>query len=79
MSSKTFIGSGGLGGAAIKSIFKKPEQPDLPEQEEVEEIATVTEDAAVAQKRKKKGIKQGGRQSTVLSGIQSALKKRLGE
>ena len=79
MSSKTFIGSGGLGGAALKSIFKKPKQDLPPEQEEVEEISTVTEDAATAQQRKKKGIRQGGQKSTVLSGIQSALKKRLGE
>jgi hypothetical protein len=66
--------------SSVKDIFSKPKSPKLPAPpEEVEEIETVTEDAAVAQRRKKKGIKQGGRQSTVLSGIQSALKKRLGE
>ena len=63
----------------ITKLFDKPKAADIPQQEEVEEVSTVTQDAADAQRRKKKDIKQGGKQSTVLSGIQSALKKRLGE
>jgi hypothetical protein len=79
MSSKTFIGkTAGLG--LVGKLFDKPKQPDLPqEQEPIEEVSTVTQDAAKAQQRKKRGIRQGGSQSTVLSGINQALKKRLGE
>jgi hypothetical protein len=74
MSSKTFIGKG------VKSLIGKPDQPNLPaEPEPIEEVTTITEDATRAKRRKKKGIRQGGRQSTVLSGITSALEKRLGE
>jgi hypothetical protein len=64
----------------MSGVFSSPKTPKLPkEPEPVEEISTVTEDAAITQKRKKKGIRQSGRQSTVLSGITNALKKRLGE
>ena len=66
----------------MSGVFSKPKSPKLPaplEEEPVEEIETVTADAAVAQRRKKKGIRQGGRQSTILSGITASLKKRLGE
>ena len=65
-----------------KSInpFAKPDKPKLPPPpEEIEEVAVVTDDASAAQRRKKKVGIRGGRQSTQLSGIQSALKKRLGE
>lgn len=82
MSSKTSFGKVLAASPAgfIRKSLKSPKGPDLPAApEEVEEIETVTADATKAQKRKKKGIRQGGRQSTVLSGIQSALKKRLGE
>ena len=44
----------------------------------LEEIATVQEDASSAQRREKKKFATGGRLSTIISGIQSALKKRLG-
>lgn len=71
--------------SSIGRIFSSPKRPKLPpppkveEVEPVEEIETVTADAEVAQRRKKRGIRRGGRQSTVLFGIESALKKRLGE
>lgn len=54
--------------------------PDLPpEPEPVEEVETIEEDAVGARQREKRKLLRGGRRSTILSGIQSALKKRLGE
>jgi len=82
MSSKTSFGKvlAASPTGAIRKFLKSPKDPKLPDEPEpIEEISTVTEDAATAQRRKKRGIRQSGRQSTVLSGIQSALKKRLGE
>jgi hypothetical protein len=65
---------------AVKDIFRSPKGPKLPPPpEEVEAIETVEEDATSAKRRKKKGIRQGGRQGTILSGITASLKKRLGE
>ncbi len=62
------------------SIFRSPKKPDLPpEPEPVEEISVIEEDAEVAARRKKKKILKGGRRGTIISGIASALKKRLGE
>jgi len=47
---------------------------------EPEPITTVTEEGEQARRRERKRLlSRGGRQSTILSGIQSALKKRLGE
>jgi hypothetical protein len=64
----------------LGSIFDKPQSPNLPpEPEPIEEVTTITDDAGKAKRRKKKGIRQGGRQSTILSGISASLKKRLGE
>ncbi len=61
-------------------LFPKPKTPDLPpEPEPIEEVATVEEDAGAAAKREKKKLLRGGRRATILSGIKSALKKRLGE
>ncbi len=64
----------------MSSLFSKPRTPDLPPQQEpIEEVEVIQEDAAVAGRReKKKLISRRGRKSTILSGIQSALKKRLG-
>ena len=65
-----------------KSInpFSKPDKPDLPPKpEEIEEVTTIEEDAEQASRQKKKKLLQGGRGATVLSGIQAALKRRLGE
>ncbi len=67
--------------SSITRLFNKPRGPDLPpEPEPVEEIATIQEDATEAGRREKKKIlSRRGRKSTILSGIQSALKRRLGE
>lgn len=66
--------------STLKDLFSSPEKPDLPaEPEAVEEIATVEEDAEESRRREKRKILRGGRRSTILGGIASALKKRLGE
>lgn len=63
----------------MSNLFSKPRTPDLPPQQEpIEEIETIQEDAAVAQRREKKKFARGGRRGTIISGIQAALKKRLG-
>ena len=63
----------------MSSVFGsvKPKLP--PAQETIEPVTTIEEDAGDVRRRKRKRLSAGGRQSTILSGIQSALKKRLGE
>ena len=65
----------------MSSLFNKPRGPDLPPvPEPIEEVSITEEDAVSAARReKKKVVSRRGRRSTFLSGIQSALKKRLGE
>lgn len=64
----------------MSSIFRGPSKPNLPpEPEAVEEVSAIEEDADKASRRERKKIAKGGRRSTILSGIQSALKRRLGE
>ncbi len=63
----------------MSSLFGKPSTPDIPlVAAPVEKIETVTEEAEVARRRERKKLLRGGRRSTIISGIQSALKKRLG-
>ena len=60
--------------------FKSPKSPKIPVQEVIEPIAVVEETAEDARRREKKKLsRKTGRQGTIISGIQSALKKRLGE
>ena len=63
----------------MSSLFSKPKTPDIPKVEEP--VAIVTEDEGDVRRRRRKKLLAGGRSSTFLSGIQSALskKKRLGE
>ena len=65
----------------MSSVFSKPKTPDLPPAPEpVEDIQVVEEDAEDARRREKKKLQSGGRQSTILGGIKSALfKRKLGE
>ncbi len=64
----------------MSSILGKPKTPKLPPQQpEPEAVETVTEDATVASRRRRKKLVAGGKSSTVISGIRSALSKRLGE
>ena len=62
------------------SFFRSPKKPDLPPQQEpIEEISVIEENAEVAARKRKKKILRGGRRGTIISGIQSALKERLGK
>ena len=64
----------------MSSVFRSPKKPDLPpEPEKIEDVAVIQESAEVAARKKKKKILRGGRRGTIISGIKSALKKRLGD
>ena len=75
----------------IGDLFDSPDKPDvtLPkvkkpkrgtQQREIEEVQAIQDDSAGAsQREKRKRLLTGGRKSTVLSGTQTQLKKRLGE
>lgn len=64
----------------MSNMFSKPKTPKMPPmQPEPEPIQVVEDDAELARRRERKRLATGGRQSTVLSGIAAALKKRLGE
>ena len=57
----------------------KPKTPTLPKQPEpLEEVTKIEEDASDVQRREKKRLLKGGKRGTIISGITSALKKRLG-
>lgn len=63
----------------MSNLFRKPRTPTLPpEREPLEEVEAIQEDATVAARRGKKRLLRGGRRGTIISGIQSALKTRLG-
>ncbi len=65
----------------MSSVLSSPKvkTPVLPKQQApVEEIETVVEDEEDVRQREKKKIISTGRRRTILSGIASALKKRLG-
>ena len=67
----TTFGKGGL--------FNPKDGPYLPAgQEQSEDITVIEEEAAKVARRGKKKFAKEGRKSTILSGIQAALKKRLG-
>lgn len=60
-------------------IFGKPKKPHIPElPAPVEEVAIVEEGAEETRRRERKKLLTGGRRATIISGIQAALKKRLG-
>ncbi len=63
----------------MSSVFRSPKTPKIPVQEEVEEVQVVEEEAEEAKRRERKKLLTGGRRATILSGIMSSLKKRLGE
>ena len=66
----------------MTSVFKPPKTPKIPASpvtEPEEEIQVIEEEAGAAQRREKKKLLRGGRRSTIISGIASALKRRLGE
>ena len=64
----------------MSGLFSSPpkaKRPIIPEP--IEPVAVIEEEAGEVRKREKKKLLRGGRRSTILSGIASALKKRLGE
>ncbi len=64
----------------MTSIFKSPKKQKLLQAvHPVEEVEVVEEEAETARRRERKKLLTGGRRATILSGIQAALKKRLGE
>lgn len=63
----------------MSSVFGSPKAKLPPAQEEIEPVATIEEDEADVRRRERKKLLAGGRRSTILSGIQMALKRRLGE
>jgi len=62
----------------MSSMFKKP-KVETPKQVVAEEPAKVVEDEEDVKRRKRKAVESTGRSQNILSGIQTALKKRLGE
>ncbi len=63
----------------MSGIFSKPKTPRLPPQPApIEDIEAIEEEAGKARRRERKKLLTGGRRATILSGIATALKKRLG-
>ena len=66
--------------SVMGSIFGFKGKPKIPlQQQEAPPLAVTETEAERSRKRQRKKLMVGGRKSTILSGIQSALKKRLGE
>ena len=64
----------------MSGVFSSPKKPKMPPPiVEAEPITTITEDAESSRRRERKRLSTGGRQSTMLSGIMTALKRRLGD
>lgn len=63
----------------MSGVLAKPKIPKIPPlPEPIEEITVVREEAEEAGRRERKKLLTRGRRTTILSGIQTALKKRLG-
>ena len=66
----------------MSSVFSSPKRQKVQQVQETEPMATVTEDATEAGRKKKKHLATAGtqtRMSGIRSAVMSALKKRLGE
>jgi len=66
----------------MSSVFSSPKRPKVQQVQETEPMATVTEDATEAGRKKKKHLATAAtqtRMSGIRSAVMSALKKRLGE
>lgn len=64
----------------MSGLFSRARKPDVIEAPEpVEQVSVVEEEAEEVRKRERKRLLTGGRRGTILSGIASALKRRLGE
>ena len=63
----------------MSGLFSRPRKQRLPpEPEPIEDIEVVEEEAEVAKRKERKRLLRGGGRSTILSGISTSLKKRLG-
>ena len=60
-------------------MFSKPKSPKLPAPVEVEDPQAIVEDEESVKRRKRASSANQGRTENILSGIGTALKKRLGE
>lgn len=61
----------------MSGLFSSPKRPKIPRQEE--QVAVIEEEEPEeTRKRERRRLLTGGRQGTIISGIMSALKKRLG-
>jgi len=64
----------------MSGVFSSPKKPKMQQMAtEAEPVQMVTEDAEESRRRERKRLTTGGRSATFFSGIQNALKKRLGE
>jgi len=63
----------------MTTLFGRPKTPEMPPQEEAPPMAVTETEAERGRRRQRKKLMVGGRKSTLLSGIQAALKRRLGE
>ncbi len=64
----------------MSGLFSRPSRPKIPPPPEpIQEVEVVEEEAEEARRRERKRLLTGGRRATILSGIATALKKRLGE
>ena len=61
------------------SFLRSPKTPKLPPvPEPIEDVQVIEEEATKVARRERKKFLKGGRRGTIISGITSALKKRLG-
>jgi hypothetical protein len=63
----------------MSNLFRNPKVKQTAASEPVEEQSVIQEDSEEAKRRERSKAQTGGQRSTVLSGNQIALKKRLGE
>lgn len=61
------------------SVFSKPKIKTPPAPEKIEEPQKVVEDEEEVKRKRRVALSNRGRAQNLLSGIQSALKQRLGE
>ena len=64
----------------MSGLFSRPRKPDImAPPEPIEPVAVIEEGAEEVRRRERKKLLAGGRRATIISGIKTALKKRLGE
>lgn len=63
----------------MSGAFSAPKNTKSQVPQQTEDVKTITEDEDEVKRRKRASLKNRGRAENILSGIQTALKKRLGE